>query len=313
MFLLLIACAIACVVALVLVTSMRFARRIRGSRLRRLTERIRPAVLQAAVAEQDELDNSLAVFRSMRGRARRNAESIATRMLYDVTGETRTNLTYVLAACGTITRAVARTTSTVPVRRARAAEILGLIDYPDAISHLIRLAKDESDEVRAVATRALGRSGRPEAIAALLAALPSSSGVPAVIVGSALLEAAEHSAAAIGRGFTDSDPAVRRTTAILASHVMSPGATSKLISALATDDEPLVRIAAARSLMRLQTRDAVPALYEAASSEHSGVRIAATTALATFPPAWTHEVLTDLKHHPDADIRRAASATPIGG
>jgi hypothetical protein len=41
--------------------------------MRRLADRIRPAVLQSAIAEQDELDNSVAVF----GSARRNAESIA--------------------------------------------------------------------------------------------------------------------------------------------------------------------------------------------------------------------------------------------
>ncbi|WP_411719797.1 HEAT repeat domain-containing protein [Mycetocola sp.] len=312
-FSLLIASTVACVTAIVLVLVMRLARRIRGNRIRRLTDRIRPAILQTAVAEQDEIDDTLAVFRSLRGRLRRSAETIATRMLYDVTGETRTNLTRILITCGTVKRAVARTTSTVAVRRARAAEILGLIDFPDSIPHLIRLAQDESPEVRSVATRALGRTGRPEAIAALLAALPSSSGVPAVIVGSALLEVAEHSAAAIGCGFTDDDPAVRRTTAILASHVMSPGATPRLITALATDAEPLVRIAAARSLMRLQTRDAVPALYDAASSEHAAVSVAATAALATFPPAWTREVLDDLKHHPNVDIRRAATAIPIGG
>jgi HEAT repeat protein len=288
-------------------------RQIHGATTRRLTDRFRPAILQAAVAEPDELEDSLAALRSLRGRARRSAESTAIRMLYDVTGETRTNLTHALDACGTIDRAVARTTSTVPVRRARSAEILGLIDSPDAIGHLIRLAQDESSEVRSVATRALGRTGRPEAITALLAALPSSSGVPAVIVGSALLEVAQHSAAAIGKGFTDTDPAVRRTTAILASHVMSPGATPRLITTLATDDEPLVRIAAARSLTRLQTRAAVPALYDAAFSEHPGVRVAATTALASFPTAWTRDVLRDLQQHPDVDIRRAATATPIGG
>ncbi|MET4639360.1 HEAT repeat domain-containing protein [Mycetocola sp. 2940] len=297
--------------AIVLVVAIKLSRRIHGARMLRLTERIRPAILQTAVSEQDEVDDNLVLFRSLRGRARRSAESMATRMLYDVTGETRTNLTHILIACGTIERAVARTTSSVPVRRARAAEILGLIDSPDAVGHLIRLAQDDSAEVRSVATRALGRTGRPEAITALLAALPSSSGVPAVIVGSALLEVAHHSAAAIGAGFTDKDPAVRRTTAILASHVMSPGATPRLIHALSTDDEPLVRIAAARSLMRLQPRDAVQPLYDAASSEHSGVRVAATTALATFPPAWTLAVLKDLRHHPDVDIRRAASA--VGG
>src|SRR5688500_7122357 len=107
---LLIVSTIACVAAILLVLVMRFARRIRGSRMRRLTDRIRPAILLTAVAEQDELDDSLAVFRSLRGRARRSAESMATRMLYDVTGETRTNLTHILTACGTIARAVARTT-----------------------------------------------------------------------------------------------------------------------------------------------------------------------------------------------------------
>jgi hypothetical protein len=311
-FSLLIASTTACAVAVVLVLAMRLFRRVHARRMRRLTDRVRPAILQTAVAEQDELDDSLAVFRSLRGRARRSAESMATRMLYDVTGETRTNLTHILIACGTVKRAVARTTSTVPVRRARAAEILGLIDFPDAVGHLIRLAQDENAEVRSVATRALGRTGRREAIAALLAALPSSSGVPAVIVGSALLEAAQHSAAAISGGFTDEDPAVRRTTAILASHVMSPGAIPSLITAVTADKEPLVRIAAARSLTRLQTRQAVPALYNAASSGHSAVSVAATAALASFPPAWTQEVLNDLRHHPDVDIRRAATATPIG-
>jgi HEAT repeat protein len=279
---LLMASTIACVAAILLVLAMRLARRIRGASMQRLTDRIRPAILQTAVAEQDELDDSLAVFRSLRGRARRSAESMVIRMLYDVTGETRTNLTHILTVCGTITRAVARTTSTVPVRRARAAETLGLIDYPEAIT-------------------------------ALLAALPSSSGVPAVIVGSALLEIAQYSAAAIGRGFADKDPAVRRTTAILASHVMSPGAIPSLITAVTTDDEPLVRIAAARSLTRLQTREAVPALHAAAASQHPGVRIAATAALASFPTAWTAGALAELRQDPNVDIRRAASATPIRG
>jgi L-aminopeptidase/D-esterase-like protein len=108
---LLIAFTIACAAAVLLVLALRAARGIREAWSRRITGCIRPAVLQTAVAESDELDENLVVFRSLRGSARRSArrsaESMVTRMLYDVTGETRTNLTHILRACGTIKNAVA--------------------------------------------------------------------------------------------------------------------------------------------------------------------------------------------------------------
>ncbi|MGG5175443.1 HEAT repeat domain-containing protein [Pseudarthrobacter sp. J1763] len=295
---------------LLLLVLLRVTRKLTARRAAALEQRTRSLILQATVAEPDEVE-SFARELNSHGRAERAAaEKTILGLLVEVQGEAAESLTQLLEACGTIDRAVKDADARDAVVRARAAEVLGLTAGPQSLAPLLDLAVDPDVEVRIVAVRALGRTGNPSAVRPLLNALRSDSGVPTTVAASALLNLAEHSGTAIDDGFTDPDAAVRRTTAQLAGYLQSPGASSRLITLLG-DSDALVRQAAARSLGQLHGSAAIQPLFHRAMNDAvPAVRLAAAHALMQLPEAWTFNVRTALATSTDPEVRYATAIWP---
>jgi HEAT repeat protein len=243
----------------------------------RLEAALRPRLL--ALLAQDDPDP--AAF-ELRGRAAgRSLDALATGLLRKLRGEDRRVLTALLESTGEIDRARRDTRRTGPVRRARAAELLGAAGVADALPDLTRLLRDRDPDVRAAAARALGKLGRPEAVPSLLATLGDERSVPAGVVSMALLHLGPACAPALREGLDLSNgPHVRALAAELLGRLGAIEATDRLIEAVDLDPAPEVRAAAARALGRAGVPRAAAPLERALGSDPAAeVRRAAAWAL----------------------------------
>src|SRR5207244_12729539 len=142
------------------------ARKALGAAARRRRERleavIRPALLRYLAAENPDPAELEVAGRA----AGRSLDVLAAGLLPKLRGEDRDALARVLSERGTIARARRRTRRPGPVRRARAAELLGAAGDAGALPELRRLLVDSNADVRAAAARALGKLGDTDAVPA---------------------------------------------------------------------------------------------------------------------------------------------------
>jgi len=304
---------VACCTALLLATvGVRLGRAGRARRHAERTAHVRPLVLEVLTAEGDEIPPACEAVAALPGRLWPTAERFVLAAFDSVRGEVRDALVQVLLARGTLERALAATQSRSAVRRARAAEVIGLVGHVSGRRGLVRLLSDPNLEVRTVAARALGQIGDPHLTTILLDSLRPGSDVPPSVVGTALLGSGETDTAALVAGL-DADDEVVRLTAIAVSAELLVLATARAVAERGlTDPSVTVRVQAARALARLGGAWAVTDLAAAtAPSEASVVRVAATRTLSDmpFPPARAH--LLRLRDDADPDVRRlAVAATP---
>jgi HEAT repeat protein len=282
----------------------RTLRRRRASVRARLDERIRPLVLAATVAEDDETDALLARVRALGADERAHVRRTVFAMLRDVTGEAADRLRAVGDAAGIVPRVLALSEDRSPALRADAAEALGLLQPPGALALLCRLAEDPVPAVRTVAIRALGAYTEPEAVERVIAALATDSGVPNNAAASALLQQGLAAGDRVRLALEHPDAGVRRGAARVAGLLQAPGVGERLVGLLDDDDES-VRLAAIRSLERLPVAAAVPVLLEAALADGRDGEAAAAT-LAAMPPAWTAGALARIEAQGVPAVRRAA-------
>jgi hypothetical protein len=213
----------------------------------RIEAAVRPRLL-AFLAQDDPDPAQLAPASRAAGRS---LGALAAGLLRKLRGEDRRILTSLLQASGEIDRARRDTRRPGPVRRARAAELLGDAGVDDALPDLIRLLHDRDPDVRASAARALGKLGRPEAVPELLAAIEQNRSVPAGVVSMALLHLGPGCAEQLRHGLDpNSSRQVRALAAELLGRLGAIGATDRLVEVLAGDPAPEVRAAAARALGR---------------------------------------------------------------
>jgi hypothetical protein len=292
---------VVCCTALLLATvGVRLGRARRARRHAERTAHVRPLVLEVLTAEGEEIPPACEAVAALPDRLWPAAETFVLAAFDSVRGEVRDALVQVLLARGTLERALAATQSRSAVRRARAAEVIGLVGHVSGRRGLVRLLSDPDLEVRTVAARALGQIGDPHLTTILLDSLRPGSDVPPSVVGTALLGSGETDTAALVAGLDADDEVVRLATA---RAVADRGLT---------DPSVTVRVQAARALARLGGAWAVPDLAAATDpSEASVVRVAATRTLSDmpFPPARSH--LVRLRDDEDPDVRRlAVAATP---
>ncbi|GAA3605751.1 HEAT repeat domain-containing protein [Agrococcus terreus] len=282
----------------------RTRRHARARRREALDAQLRPLVLEATVAEGDEIDDVLERVRALARVEREHIGRTAYQMLRDITGEAATNLRAVADAAGLVPRVVADTRSRDAVIRADAAEALGLLAPEGALERLRELARDPSPEVRTVAVRALGGFDDDAAVRSIVAALAADSGVPATVATTALLQQGWAAGDRVRLALEDEDPSVRRGAARVAGILQAPGSAERLVALV---DDPLesVRIAAMRSLERVPSRDAVGPLVRAAL-EGGVLGEAAATTLLAMPGAWTREAIARIDHEAEPGVRRAA-------
>ncbi|WP_280803131.1 HEAT repeat domain-containing protein [Aurantimicrobium minutum] len=253
-------------------------------------------------------------IKSLRIFARQQALDISFRMLAEVSGESQRNLALLMTELGAVQKAFTRARSKDSVRRARAAELLGLVNPVGAVDALITLSSDSNREVRMVATRALGRTDTQLAIRQLERLFQQPRSVPSWISGSALLDTASPVDFELSKYLGHPSPVVRQNAVTIAS-LMPRSDTGLLLGRCLLDDpDRLVRVMAARALGRVQMRVGVEPLTTAALSDpHKSVRIAATQALAQLPSPWTSDALVYLKSPKmDPAVQRAALPAPHG-
>lgn len=236
------------------------------------------ARLLAVVAGEAEPED-LAVLADL-GRVRWAAiEGHLLRLLRKVHGEGRQLLVDLLDVQGRLTLARRRTRAFGSVRRARAAELLGLAGRVDAVPDLVLLLTDRSPEVRQVAARALGRIGDPAATPHLVAALADRS-VPARSVAPALVRLAPEADDLLTAAAIHPDRLVRSFVVEVLGLRGSPAVVPVVTVALERDPDAEVRLRAAKALGRIGLPSSFRPLLRAVHGDPSdGVRAFAARAL----------------------------------
>ncbi|MBI9115081.1 HEAT repeat domain-containing protein [Sanguibacter suaedae] len=303
-------CAL-CVALLLATVAVRVGRGVLARRREALVAQVRPLVLEVLTAEDDEVAPACEKVAAVPEPLWPTAERYVLAAFDSVRGEVRDALVQVLLDRGTLARAVAATTARSAVRRARAAEVVGLVGHVDGRRSIVRLLSDPSVEVRTVAARALGQLGDPHVAALLLGALRPGSDVPASIVGTALIGIGEADTTALEPALegalADRDEIVRLTAVAVAAELLVLPTARYVGERVLHDPSPAVRVQAARALARLGGAWAVPTLASAtAPTEDPGVRLAAARTLLDMGTPTALDHLAPLRDDLDPDLRRLA-------
>ncbi|TDT94126.1 HEAT repeat protein [Streptomyces sp. 846.5] len=250
-------------VLLVLLAALRATRWVRHRRREHALEPLRGLLLELLCAEGEGEAGALSVLARLDDRAWTALEPTARAMLAKVSGQARDSLVELFEQRGVAVRALADLGRRGTVRRARAAEVLGLLRYRPSVRALCRLLCHRDPEVRVVAGRALGRIGDASAVPDLLDCLHGLRPVPQSVVLRALTGFGPEGQTPIGAGLSDPDPLVR------AMAIEALGATGAvawahpIAVALLQDPDPEVQIRAARALGTLGMPSGVAPLLSA--------------------------------------------------
>jgi HEAT repeat protein len=218
----------------------------------------------------------------------------AVALLNKVRGEARAALVVVFERRGAAWRARSELRRPDPVRRARAADLLGILGRRDAVPALCDLLKDADPDVRVVAARAIGRIGDPEAARPLLESVATRRReVPAHLVAHALAGLGTGAQPALVHGMDSPRESVRAVAAEVLGLIGAVGAAARIEAALRADPSTEVRVRAARTLGRLGTRTAMPPLVDALTAVHPpALRAEAARALGELGAPGAVEALT---------------------
>jgi HEAT repeat protein len=250
----------------------------RAGRRRRWAEAPRRTLigLMADVDSGEQADALVALPEA----AWRAVEPTAITMLEQVRGESHAALADVFVRRGLVARALADVGHRSLVRRARAAELLGLLRRIEAAPRLCALLGDRDEELRLVAARALGRVGDPDAAVSLLDTLTGPRPTPSHVVAHALVGLGPPAAPALLSALDHADELVR-ATALDALRLLGVPAAAEPVARTLRDDPSLeVRRRAATTLGRIGLRSAGPHLLAAAQPDRpTALRAEAVRAL----------------------------------
>jgi HEAT repeat protein len=236
-------------------------------------------------------------------------ESNAVRLLGQLSGEARQSLAEVFVRRGAVLRAEQDLARTGPIRRARAAEVLGNVHHVAAVPALCQRLDDRNPDVRLVAARSLGRLSDPAAAPALLRCLAGRRPAPAIVIAQALTrlgpDADRHLIEALAH-----EHSLVRLTALDAIGLRGVVAAERDVAALlATDASTPVRCRAAGVLGRIGAAGAVaPLIGATAQAQPQPVRVAAAQALGQLGSPSAIGVLVDLMAEPAYQVAHHAAA-----
>lgn len=240
-------------------------------------------------------------------------EPIVVAMVRKLRGEAREVLVDLLDRRGTIARLQRRLRSRSAVRRARAAELLGLLGEHAPRADLERiLLTDHDPEVRIVAARALGEVGDPASAGPLLAAVSGVRAVPLRIVARSLARVGPGAAGVLVEAMTSAEATARAVAAEILGLGGAVTAVGVLSSHALRDPDDDVRIRCARALGRIGVPSALPVLRRcAAPGEPSALRAVSARAIGDIggPEAVRTLVLllADHEHRVASNAARALS------
>jgi len=242
-----ISCCLA-VVLLIVLTKLR--RTVRQTRTAAKIGPYRHALLAVATGEDDDGKGRRELY-AISSRVWKHMDSAVVSMLSHVRGAPAEVLAGTLRGHGEIDRATAMTRSRSAVKRSRAAYLLGLVRDTASVPVLLPLLSDKSDEVRLVATRALGAIGEPSTAEAVIEALRirrGRIGVPAWIAEEALLGMGVGIGPVLLKALKDDEHGIRNVAATVVGLGTYPSAAPELRQLLAYDLSSEVRRSAAVAL-----------------------------------------------------------------
>jgi HEAT repeat protein len=272
---------IAVVVAVVVVVTVaeRARREAAHARIAARAEPLRPLLLALAAAEDDEVIAAVAPFVALDETTWRAVAPSMITLLPKLRGDTHAAVVSVLTARGVLAKAEADTYHRSPLRRAKAARLLGVAGVPFAVPRLMQLLGDADAEVRVVAARGLGHIGDPVAADALMTCLVGRRGLPARVAGDAVLRIGVPAHPAVVRALAAAEPVRRGIAADIAGLIGAVSAAPDLARMVAADPEPLLRPRAARALGRLGLPSSGLVLRQALAAADEALVIAAAEGL----------------------------------
>jgi hypothetical protein len=241
----------------VLTTVAKVARGIEERRLAKLTAEVRPQLLTAIY------DPNANVAISTGKSDIPVIISLVRSLLPAMRGEDRDRLVELLEQQHIVDIALRDAYSRWSIRRARAADLLGIAGVERGVSQLRFLLIDRDADVRRTAARALGLVGAADAIPDLLAALDDRRSVPLNTVTMAIIRIGPAGAERLLDGLRRGSPRARAVCAEMLGLQGTMGAVPLLTEALRGDPVLEVRIRSARALGRIGAPSSVDALAEA--------------------------------------------------
>lgn len=309
----------ACAGLLLAVVVVRLDRLNRERREERLLAPLRATLIQVAAGEDDE---GLAV-RDLAGTTGSTATALDRRiisLLSKVRGAPTEQLVEVLRAHGAVHRAHRELTHRSPVRRAQAAQVLGLTGCAEAREALEVALQDRFVEVRGSAAYALGLIGDPRSARPILGAVGGVTGrrgAPLGLPAGAAADALQGMGIAISpdlrAALDDPHPRTRTVAAFLIGRGSFTSSLPRLRELLHSDPDVTVRSMAASAIGQLGRTEDVPALAaHTVETEPTSLRRACVAALAELGQRSAVPVLTDLVSDPDPRVGEQAATALIG-
>jgi HEAT repeat protein len=300
---------LACLALVLLIVTTKVTRTLRDRRTSALVAPHRPDLLAVASGEDDDGSHRDALI-EVDGRAREALDDVVVDLLAKVRGVPAEELASVLLAHGAVDRAPHDLKHRSTIRRARAAHVLGLCHVGAALPLVVDALRDPAPEVRVAATRALGRLGEPGAARALLTAVGAERSVPAGPAADALERMGVGIAGALRDGLLDTSPTTRTVAAYLSGEGSFTRSTDILRLSLTTDEDPVVRAAAAVALGRMGRPVDVAALLDGTGTQQpSELRRACAAALGDLGDPTAVDGLRGLLADPDPRLAEIAATS----
>ena len=250
-------------VSVALGTAIVLRRWRRGRRSRRDLALVEPFRVLLVPLIVDEWSDPAAVSQILGadGRQWRALEPHITAMIRKLRGDGREVLVGLLDQRGTIEALSRRLHQIGAVRRARAAELLGLLGERAPRLQLEQLALHDRDpDVRIVAARALGEIGDPRSARTLLAAAAGHKAVPLRIAARSLARLGPGAAPDLIDCLVRGEPSARAVSAESLG-LLGVTSASRALALAAEQDQALdVRIRSVRALGRIGLPAALPVL-----------------------------------------------------
>lgn len=236
------------------------------------------------------------------------AEPGAVALLSKLRGEAHQALVTVFLRRGVARRAVHELQARSPVRRARAAEVLGNLELREAVPELCRLLDDRHRDVRVVAVRSLGRVGDPTAAWRLIACLDRTDAVPSLLVTHSLVQLGAEAQVTLSAALDHPRARVRAVCLDALGLLGAVGASTRMARVLGNDESLDVRVAAAVNLGKLGTRSVFGPLVEALAPDRPApLRAAAAAALGDLGARTAIPHLERLLHDPAYRVAHEAA------
>jgi HEAT repeat protein len=298
------------VLAVVLVLT-KLGRDRRARRRAALVAPLRRHLIAVSAGEDD--GTSRAALAAADGPARHAVIGAVSELLGKVRGLPAEQLVEVLDRHGALASAMTDLHHASPVRRARAAQLLGVSRVPDAVDPLVEALGDKASEVRASAAYALGLIGDPRAAAPLLRAVGAPrAGLPAGLAADALLGMGVGISGALGDALADPDPRTRTVAAHLCGVGSFTRAVPSLRERLAHDPDLTVRETCAQALGRIGRADDVEVLTRHTEAVHPlPLRRVCAEALGALGEDAAVPTLAALLRDPDPRLAELAATSLV--